>query len=159
MSILDDLADAIQAYPREHLTLEIFGVDAPGSSGVIDEDDDVSFDIRVTNTGVLDVKQLSLLVEGLNGTEVKSNGAAAQWDSSFTIDGSYFGDIVARNPNVSVEKYNFHFRPTRPSPSVVKDLVKVSVATWNTDFVHIQNAYSTPDPDANAVYSSTVSAA
>jgi hypothetical protein len=159
MSILDDLADAIQAYPRDHLTLEIFGVDAPGSTGVIDEDDDVTFDIRVTNTGVLDVKQLSLLVEGLHGTEVKSNGAAAQWASSFTIDGSYFGDIVARNPDVSVEKYNFHFRPTSPSPSVVKDLVKVSVATWDTDFVHMQNAFSTPAPNANAVYSSTVSAA
>ena len=159
MSILDDLADAIQAYPREHLTLEIFGVDAPGASGVIDEDDDVTFDIRITNTGVLDVKQLSLLVEGLHGTEVKSNGAAAQWDSFFLLDGSYIGDIVARNPDEFVEKNNFHFRPTSASPTVVKDLVKVSVAGWNTDFVHIQNAYSVAAPNANAVYSSTVSAA
>jgi hypothetical protein len=108
---------------------------------------------------VLDINQLSLLVEGLHGTEVKSNGAAAQWGSSFTLDGSYFGDIAARNPDVSVEKYNFHFRPTSSSPTVATDLVKVSVAGWNTDFAHMQTACSTGAPNANAVCSSTVSPA
>ena len=54
------------------MTVEIVEVEPPG--GLIHEDEEVPFRIQVANDGPLDANQVSLLVEGLNGTKVKSNG-------------------------------------------------------------------------------------
>jgi hypothetical protein len=157
IKVLEDIEAAFEAYPHEYLTLEIVEVAPPG--GVIDENDDVSFRIRVTNSGPLHVNQLSLLVEGLNGTEVKSNGAAAQYDSSFTLSGSWFGDVPAHssgNPVVTGGS-KFYFRPTIALP-LKRELVRVSVAEWDSDgFAHLQNGHTRKDPAAKGTYSSTVS--
>ena len=45
---------------------------------------------RPRNAGPLDVNDLIVFVEGLNGTEVRQNGAAAQFVSSFTTSVGQF---------------------------------------------------------------------
>ncbi len=156
MSILVDLEEAIEAYPHEFLTLEIVEVDFPGNA--INAGDDVQFRIQVANGGPLDLLELSLLVEGLNGTEVKSNGAAAQWTTSFTFSGISSLDKIpahsANDPYVTTGN-KLHFRPGSSSTSV-KDLVRVSIAGWDTDFTHMQVSHSRADALAEATYSSTV---
>ena len=157
MSMLVDLADAIEAYPHEFITLEIVGVDPPGNT--IDEDEDVIFDIHVTNTGPLDVLELSLLVEGLNGTQVKSNGAAAQWTTSFTYDGTSVLDrIPGHSGDDPVVLSRLHFKQPR-SKSAATDLVRVSVAGYDADLAHILISHSRADSAAQVTYRSTVSPA
>jgi hypothetical protein len=157
MSMLADLADAIEAYPHEFLTLEIVEVDPPGST--INEDEDVRFDIHISNTGPLDVLELSLLVEGLDGTQVKSNGAAAQWGDSFVYDGtSVLNKIPGHSGTTPVVLAGIHFMPVSRS-TAVKDLVRVSVAGWDTDFTHMQIGHSRADAAAQVTYSSKVSPA
>ena len=72
MGVLDNIYTAVETYPREYMTVEIVQVEPP--NGLIHEDDEVPFRIQVANDGPLDANQVSLLVEGLNGTKVQSNG-------------------------------------------------------------------------------------
>ncbi|MGY4642294.1 hypothetical protein [Cellulomonas sp. URHB0016] len=158
MGVLSDLTDAVEAYPHEYLTLDIVQVDPPGVA--VNAGDDVLFRIQVANSGPLDADELSLLVEGLNGTEVKSNGAAAQWGDSFEISGTWFGTVPAHSADSPVVSggNKFHFKPSTSSTSV-RDLVRVSVLAWETDFGHITSSHSRADTEAEDTYSSTVAAA
>jgi hypothetical protein len=155
MSVLDDIKNAVLAYPHDELTIEIIEVAWPGVG--IDDEDDCTFRFQVANGGTLNVKNLDLHVQGLNGTQVKANGAAAQWVTSFTTGDSYFGDVPAHQPdNPIVSAGNkFHFKPTRSSTTIT-DLVRVSVWNWHSDFDHIFDGHTDADGAASAVYSSAV---
>ena len=75
MSVLDDLTTEVSDYPHTYLDIEIIEVE-PASGARINDDEIVEFRFQVTNRGALPVNQLSLLIEGLNGTEVsQGNGA------------------------------------------------------------------------------------
>ena len=127
MSMLVDLANAIEAYPHEFINLEIVGVDPPGNT--LDEDEDVEFDIHITNTGPLDVLELSLLVEGLNGTEVKWNGAAAQWTNAFTYAGTLHPWTGSRvTPETPLSCCRDSTSSIRGAAASATDLVRVSVS-------------------------------
>jgi hypothetical protein len=156
--ILEELEQAYEDYPHVYLELSLVDVDFPG--GVIDEGDDVGFRIQAINRGPLDMNELGLLVTGLNGTEVKSNGAAAQWADSFEVSGSYFGNVLGHNGNNPVVSggNKFHFRPGSAAGGV-KDLVRVEVLSWNSDGSHLENAHTRADPEANVVYRADVSPA
>jgi hypothetical protein len=159
MGLLDDLAREFETYPRNYLTIEIVEVDPPGSNPDINEDEEVSFRIQVTNRGPLDANQVSLLVEGRNGTEVKSNGAAAPWGPAFTLPGDYFGDVLGHSHDDSGPKLSpggkFFFRNSQDF-STPTELLRVSVAGWTTDLNHLSAGHTPADRQARAVFSSTV---
>ena len=154
MSILDDIKDAVLAYPHEELTIEIVEVTWPGAG--IDDEDDCTFRIQVANGGTLTVKNLELLVDGVGDTLVKGNGAAAQWGSSFLLT-AYFEDVPAHQPSTPVVSggNKFHFKPQSASTNP-KDLMIVSVWNWTSDFDHVFAGHTNTDFAANAVYRSAV---
>ncbi len=158
MGLLDDLTDAVITYPREYLVVEIVQVEPPG--GLVHEDEDVPFRIQVANDGPLDANQVSLLVEGRNGTQVKSNGAGSQYGGSFTISGAFFGNVPAHSngPNdpgpVVTTGDPFFFKQGSDAPA--RDLVRVSVAGWSSNFDHMFNNHTVPDPEAKDVYNAQV---
>lgn len=156
MALLDDLAAEFEAYPHNYLDVRIVQVDPPGS--IINEDEEVAFRIEVSNSGPLDVNDLSLLVEGMNGTEVQSNGSNTAWLPSFTISGEFFGDVLGHSadegPVVSPGS-TFHFRQSRDF-STPTDLVRVSVAGWRTTFDHFSAGHTPADPLAKDVYRAEV---
>ena len=156
MTIIDDLVRAIEAYPHESITLEIVAVDPPGDA--INTGEAVSFRIEAANSGPLDVNDLIVFVEGLNGTEVRQNGAAAQFVSSFTTAVGQFPRVPAHQGNAPVLSTGSPFQfeaPNNPKPAGTQ-LVRVSVAGWNTDLAHPLVSHSDGDATANAVYSSEV---
>jgi hypothetical protein len=158
MGVLDDISAAVTTYPRDYLVVEIVQVDPPGD--VINEDEEVSFRIQVANDGPLDANQVSLLVEGLNGTLVKSNGAGSVYGDSFTISGAFFGDVPAHSngpgdPGPVVTTGNpFKFKQGADAPA--KDLVRVSVKGWSSSFDHTFSHHTQADPEANDVYNAQV---
>ena len=158
MGVLDDISAAVATYPREYLTVEIVEVEPPG--GLIHEDEEVPFRIQVANDGPLDANQVSLLVEGLNGTKVKSNGAAATYGNSFTISGAFFGNVPGHSngpndPGPVVTTGNpFKFKQGSDAPA--RDLVRVSVAGWSSSFDHTFNNHTVADPEAKDVYNDVV---
>lgn len=158
MGILSDLANAVEAYPHEYLDLQIVQVDPPGTTPNTHED--VRFRIQVTNTGPLDVENLTVLVEGLHGTMVAQNLPGPVWESSFTTISTLFGRIPGHSgdqPAVSLGD-TLHFKPTRAF-GTPQELVRVSVAGWTADADHVWNAHSRADAEAEATYSAVVSPA
>lgn len=155
MSVIADLKNEIEAYPHEFLTLEIVEVDEPGDA--INVGEDVTFRIQVTNSGELDVSDLSLLVEGRHGAQVRDQGAASQFGDDFTASPLSFAHIPAHRPNSPVvsggSKYTFK-APAGPTPET--ELVRVSVASWDTDLSHLLIDHSDPDTLAKTVFSSEV---
>jgi hypothetical protein len=157
IQVLEDLTQAAEDYPHVYLKLEFVEVAFPGNK--INKNDDCTFRIKITNSGPLDAKDLTLLVEGLNGTQVKSNGAAATFGSSFPLTATFLGTIPAHNADSPVVTggNKFHFKPTNVS-STLEDLVKVSVTGWNFDLNHIEINHSRADPLAESTFSSIVDA-
>lgn len=158
MGLLSEITSAVQDYPHEYLTIEIIEVEPPGD--VVDVDDDVRFRIQVSNSGPLHVDDLDLLVEGLHETQVKSGGAIAQYDDSFTTGAGWFPRVPAHSAAEPVEMpgSDFWFTVSR-AWAREKTLVRVSVAGWNSSFDHIFGGHTREDAAALGVYSSTVSAA
>jgi len=159
MGLLSEIAAAVETYPREYLEIEIFEVDWPGT--VIDVNEDVTFRVRVSNSGPLDVDELEVLIEGLNGAQVKNANAHAQWTDSFVLTG-VIPPVPAHSATdpgpVEMTSGDLHFRATRPARNA-KDLVRVSVAGWASDFGHIFGGHTRADAEAKDAYSATVSAA
>ena len=156
MTIITDLVQAIETYPQESLVLQIIAVDPPGDA--INTDEDVRFRIQAANSGPLDINDLTVLVEGLNGTEVKNNGAAAVFASSFTTVVGQFPRVPAHQGNAPVQNTgsDFHFEaPNNPKPEGTQ-LVRVSVAGWQTNLDHAFTNHSQADPTASVTYSSVV---
>ncbi|MGB3185949.1 MAG: hypothetical protein WBG36_07910 [Ornithinimicrobium sp.] len=157
MSVLTELSQEFIDYPHDYLTITIVDVD-PTVGDTINEDEDIRFRIQVANSGPMHVDELSLLVEGLSATEVKSNGTLASWGDSFVISGEWFGTVPAHQANNPVTSGGspFHFRPTAAF-GFARDLVRVSVEDWKTDWSHLQNSHTRKDEAAQGTYRSIVS--
>ena len=158
MGVLDNIFTAVKTYPREYMTVEIVQVEPPG--GLVHEDEAVPFRIQVGNNGPLDANQVSLLVEGLNGTKVQSNGLNSAFLDKFTISGAFFGDVPGHSNGpgdpgpVLTTGDPFHFKQGSDAPA--RDLVRVSVAGWSSSLDHIFDNHTEADPEAKDVYNAQV---
>ena len=149
MTIFDDLSTAMDDYPSTSIDLEIINVQFPG---VLNEQDEGSFDIRITNRGPLNLTDVLFKAVGKNGTLVRGLGAASVFANS-NVFGLSNMEVAAHNgvnPLVGGK-----FKPTRPS-STVRDLFEVTLETWNASWDHILISHSDPSTTPVATYSSTV---
>lgn len=156
--LLEQISDELTVYPSTYLTIEIIDVDWPGVE--INDEEEVEFRFQVSNSGPLIVRNPSFKVEGLNGTLVRGNGAAAAYLSSFDTTAGFFPDVPAHQPNnpVTWTSGPFRFKPTRSS-SISRELVRVSMGEWDSDWDHPMVSHTRPDANANASYSSAVDVA
>ena len=156
MTALDDVYNDIKNYPGTYVTIDIIDVNWPGPT--INAQDQVEFRFQATNTGMLDMTDVQFLIEGLNGTQIKGNGAAAVYADSLTTNAGFFDDLPAHHPNdpVTWATSPFFFKPTNAFPKVAHDLVRVSVAGWSSSWDHVFDNHTEADPDAKGSYSSTV---
>jgi hypothetical protein len=149
-TVLADLVDAIETYPTDYLTIEIYDVQAPG--GGINALDDVTFKVHVHNSGPLEVTDLTILVEARPGAQgVKLHGGAA-FNPSLTSAPFTVPAHMAADTWVDVPEGHYHFQAGPQSDGSV-ELVRVSIDEWNTNFNHPLNAHSDPVPSDNFVYS------
>ncbi len=155
MTALDDVYEDIKNYPSTYVTIEITDVDWDGVA--INDEEDVAFRFQAANRGMLTMTDVTFLVEGLNGTLVKGNGAAAQYASSLTTSVGFFPSLNAHQADspVTWSSGPIWFKPTRVS-STATDLVRVSIAGWSSSWDHVFNNHTEADPDANDVYRHTV---
>lgn len=148
MGLLTEFATAVHNYPHEYLELEIIEID-PERCRAINRGEKCSFMIQVTNTGPLDVLDLGLFVEGLNGTKVASNGAWHPWVRSLTIVADVPAIIPGHSDQVitpipsNMTKYLFK---ALSRSETVTDLVRVSVGHWNGGLEHPLVNHSAIDP-------------
>ena len=81
MGFFDDFTNALETYPETGVQLEIVEVSFPDS--VLNVEETATFRVKVTNTGPLNLTDVSLRIKGLNGATVANNGAAAPFVSEF----------------------------------------------------------------------------
>ncbi|NUU16915.1 hypothetical protein HP550_06585 [Cellulomonas humilata] len=154
-TVLDDINDAVKDYPTNYLTIEIIDVNWPGVA--INDGEEVEFRFQVTNRGPLTMTDLSFKVEGRNGTEIKVSGAAAQWEDWHETRPGWFPDLNAHAGTTPVTWTGdpFLFRATNAF-TTPRELVRVSVAGWQTTWDHMLTNHTEADPDLRGSYSSAV---
>jgi hypothetical protein len=145
-TVLSDLVDAVETYPQQHLTVEIYDVDPPGPETGINEHEDVTFKVHVRNSGPLEILGLTLLIEAEAGADgVKLHGGAAFNPSLTSTPIDVLRAHMADDEWVDPPDGHFHFLAGPPSGGKV-DLVKASVDAWDGSLRHILEGHSEADP-------------
>jgi hypothetical protein len=152
-TVLADLVDAIETYPTNYLTLEIYDIDPPGSGTGINEGEDVTFKVHVHNSGPLNVDNLTLLIEALPGADgVKLHGSTVFKSNLTSAAIAQVPAHMAADTWVETPEGHYHFEAGPHSDGSV-DLIRVSIDQWDADLDHPLKAHSDPVPSDNAVFS------
>lgn len=144
-TVLDDLVDAINTYPKTYLTVEIFDVNPEGTGTGINEHEDVTFKVHVRNTGPLDVLQLRVFIKSEAGADgVKYHDGTAFNPSMFSTPIDLVPGHMHDGDWVETPEH-YHFKAGDVSHGKI-DLVTVSVDSWDGGLNHVLNGHSDPDP-------------
>jgi hypothetical protein len=151
MGFLDDFTNAPETYPENGVQLEIVEVSFPDS--VLNVEETATFRVKVTNTGPLNLTDVSLRIKGLNGATVANNGAAAPFVSEFvtqTID-----SIAAHGGSQTTVGSPLKLK----APGSAQDslnLVRATLEDWNANPDHIFDGHSDPLDTARANFAAEV---
>jgi hypothetical protein len=151
MGFFDDFTNALETYPETEVQLEIVEVSFPDS--VLNVEETATFRVKVTNTGPLNLTDVSLRIKGLNGATVANNGAAAPFVSEFvtqTID-----SIAAHGGSQTTVGSPLKFK----APSSAQDslnLVRATLEDWNANPDHIFDGHSDPLDTVRANFAAEV---
>ena len=154
-SLLQQLSDAIHDYPKDHLTVDIHSVNPVAADGdVINAGDEVTFRVRVNNTGPLAVNNLTLLVEAEAGaTGVKKHGASSFQSNVVTppisVPANQFEGTWTELPD------DYHFVAGSSTTQKI-DLVKVFLWNWDADLSWMLTSRAGRSDETDDVYSHKV---
>ncbi|RZL85735.1 MAG: hypothetical protein EOP82_32105 [Variovorax sp.] len=134
MTVLTDIANAMDRYPTDETTIEIIDVAKEGNANDTDinELEVWKFKVRVTNTGHLDMTGVSLFIRGLNGATVSE---------SPTPPSDFATSMIAGNLNPpggdnsrQTQYLYFMAPPQEQNPDT--PLIDVHINDWSSDFNH-----------------------
>ena len=147
MGILQDLDTAIRSYVSDSVDLDVVDVTPQGTNVNVQEV--VGFQARVTNHGLLKMTDVSLQIDGLNGTLVGSS-ATGPWSSSLTVNSLSVPAGAVR------DTANLHFKaPGTPQPAYTT-LVNVKVKNWKADLTGLLEGSSTGEQNKVGHYQGQV---
>jgi hypothetical protein len=147
MGFWDDYSTAVQSYPETNVELAIVDVD-PEVGDAINEGEEGTFKIQITNNGPLTLRDVEFKVRGLNGMRVKA-GVAHDWADDF-ITTNVSVDFVEHNQTKKSQDSPYYFlAPADEQP--VRDLIEVSLANWEADPYHIHRNHAGALPNVKAV--------
>ncbi len=159
MTFFQDMTQAVESYPADHLELEIFDVSFDGNA--LNANEEGSFRVRVYNRGPLILKDVTVKVRGVNGALVKTGGAADQtWRSEFVTGAHQLEQVNAHNGNNPqvVEGSPMQFKAPS-SRQARQDLIEVTIEDWDANLDHILIAHSDPVDVPKGTYARRVVAA
>ena len=70
MAFFDDMGSAVRTYPDSHISIAIIDFD-PASNDVLNEDEQATFKVRITNNGVLEMNAVTVKVAADNGATLR----------------------------------------------------------------------------------------
>jgi hypothetical protein len=148
MGFWDDYATAVQFYPETNVELEIVDVD-PENGDSINEGEEGTFTIQISNNGPLTLTDVEFEVRALNGMRVAHETGHHPWKEVLPSNGFVSIDVVEHNQTIK-SQHGFRFKaPGDPQP--VRDLIEVSLAGWNADPGHIHTNHTGSLPNVKAV--------
>jgi hypothetical protein len=154
-AFFNDFRAAMHDYPEQFVELEIVEVDFPGN--VLNTTDQGTFRVRLTNNGLLDMTDVSLKVQGLAGTLVKTGGAAdLEYREELTI-GMNSETIVGQGGVSLTQGSKLQFKAPAGTKPAGTQLFKATIAGWNGSLVRLLNGHSHEEEIAPAgTYSNQV---
>ncbi len=129
--LINDLLSAIDTYPAGNVEIDVINFQEPG--GHINAGEVCTFQVRVANDGVLDMKKLKLHVEGSRYTSVRQTPA----DSFSNAFISASKDVDAQQSAVYGP---FQMRADTATPNggtLNVDLLSVHISTYDAGLNHI----------------------
>lgn len=150
MPFFDDMSTALEAYPVTDVTLEIVDVVTPGNALNVTEI--VSFRVKVSNNGPLNLTNVTVRVKGQNGALVANNGAIAPFVSEFVTQA--LPTIGHNGAQLTVGSPLKFKAPAGAQAS--KTLVKATLEDWDADLNHILNSHSDPVTSPSGTYAAAV---
>jgi uncharacterized repeat protein (TIGR01451 family) len=149
-TILDEIADAVEAYPSTDVRLEIIDLDFPNDA--LNTGERGSFSVKVTNNGTLTMKNVRLKAVADSGTEVR-----ATEDEDFAPDAlaeNTIGTIAGGGGSNSTTRFFFEApNGTKPEGTV---LVEVTIDSWDATWDFTLNKRSEASSDPVATFASAV---
>ena len=139
MPFFDDMTDALAIYPETSVKLEIVEVDFVDEA--LNTLETATFRVQVSNSGPLELTNVTLRIKGLNGATVANNGAAAPFVSEFVTQ-----ELPTIAGHEGVEKtVGSPLKLKAPSPAQPsRNLVSATLEGWNANLNHILNSHSDP---------------
>ena len=155
MTILEQLDNDIRTYPETNVQLEIVEVEFEGTA--VNESETVLFRVKVINNGIMNLKEVTLLIKGVNGATVANNGAAAPFEEQIVTgaipevaaDG---GSELTTGSKLKFKAPNLRFNE-QPG---VQTLVEATLEAWNGDLNRTFNAHTRPLDTVKATFAAQV---
>jgi hypothetical protein len=149
MAFFDDMANAVRDYPDNNVVVEIINFDVT-SGDALNEDEQATCKVRITNSGLLNMTGVTLKVKGDNGALVKrpldvpnvppvARAAAIQAEPLTWVAEVISRPIasIAGNGGVATsEVFTLKAPPDATNPLSV-NLVTVSLHGWDADLGHL----------------------
>ena len=150
MPFFDDMTTALEAYPVTDVTLEIVEVVTPGNALNVTET--VSFRVKVSNNGPLNLTNVTVRVKGQNGALVANNGAASPFVSEFVTQAL---PTIGQNGAQLTVGSSLKFKAPAGAQAS-KTLVKATLEGWDADLNNILNKHSNPVSNPSGTYAAAV---
>jgi hypothetical protein len=132
MAYFGDMQQAVEDYPSIALTYAFEALDVvDGTAGVLNVDEDWKFKVRISNSGALNMNNVTLHIDGENGVEVSTDPAGP-----FTG-----GNITTTAINVPAHTSRltgfYYFRTPSSESNGVQDVLHCHLNSWDADLNQI----------------------
>ena len=142
---------AVETYPETNVQLEIVEVTFPDDALNVEEVG--SFKVQVTNTGPLNLTNVTLRIKGLNGATVANNNIVAPFVSEF-VTGA-IPRVAAHGGAQLTPRSPLKFKaPSSEQES--QNLIKATLEDHDSDMDHILNGHSDPLDTVRATFAAEV---
>lgn len=150
MPFFDDMTTAIETYPVTDVTLEIVDVVLIGTALNVNET--LSFRVKVSNNGPLNLTNVTVRVKGHNGALVQNGGAASPFVTEFVTQAL---PTIAHNSNQLTVGSRLQLKAP-PGAQVSKTLVRATLEGWDGDLTHMLIGHSDPLDIPSGIYAAPV---
>jgi hypothetical protein len=151
MSVIDDIAVAMDRYPEDETTIEIINVvRSDGSNDTdVNELENWDFNVKLTNNGHVNMSNVSLHVLGLNGTKVREKPLAGETPGAFVV-GMVVGDLNPNGGGDSRTTRVLQFKAPPDTKPAGTQLLHAHVENWDaeTAFDHFFSNHTKSDTEA-----------
>lgn len=155
--VLEDLYAAVGSYVRDYLTIDFFSVN-PVGGGAINEGDEVTFRLRVHNSGPLDVVNLQLHIKAEDNAKGVKRILGTSYVPFVTTDA--VARVKAYQPDGTwtelPDTYSFQADDAPKDDDTPVALVTAWVHSWDGDLTTILIDHAVKDKDAKETYSHKV---
>ena len=150
MAFFDDMGSAVRTYPDSNVSIEIIDFD-PASNEVLNEGEQATFKVRITNNGVLDMNAVTVKVLADSGATLRrpldvplpSGRAAAVVASTWVtaLVSKAIAAIPANGGTATTEAFTLKAPPNHSSPFSL-NLLTASLNGWDAGLGYLLNTKS-----------------